>query len=218
MQNFLNWLSAFFASYGPWILTALIPTIITGLSKSPKTAGAVTWVQKGANILKQVMDFLSVLTHKDVPGTFQMPLKLNRKKKGPPSVGPGCAAIMALALLASSSQSACGWIHSDTVNDIKNSTIDCTIEAVKSNAASLLPVVMTIVTGSSGNWKQQLAAIGKEFGRDALACSLQMAAIDLQENAKMGGASETYIEAAATALSKAHGYMAEQKYTYAHEE
>ena len=84
MMTVLEHINAFWAAYGEWITVALIPTIVAGLTISPSTKEAAGWVQKIWNGIKTVMNFLSVLTHKDQAGTFQLPLKLGKvlpKKK-----------------------------------------------------------------------------------------------------------------------------------------
>lgn len=53
--------------YSDFILLSLIPTIITGLTVAPKTRGAITWVRAFAA-------FFSIVTHRDEPGTFKLPL------------------------------------------------------------------------------------------------------------------------------------------------
>lgn len=70
----------FWANYGEWMTLALIPTIVAGLTISPKTAPAAGWVTKIWDGVKIVMGFLSVLTHKDQAGTFKLPLKPAVKK------------------------------------------------------------------------------------------------------------------------------------------
>src|SRR5690349_24545766 len=100
--------SAFWEAYGPWIGAALLPAIITGLTLSPKTEGAAGVVQKVWNGIKMVMDFLSVLSHKDKPGTFQLPLKAGAAvamivKK------PGGPATILLVFVFAGSQVNCSW-------------------------------------------------------------------------------------------------------------
>ncbi len=122
-------------------------------------------------------------------------------------------ALFVAFLCLSVSLPSCAWWGSDTSTAIRRSTIDCTVEAVKANAAHLLPVVMAIVTGHAPNWREQLATFGKEFGRDALACSLQMAAIELQNRVAMGGPSDKANENQ-SALVKTRTYVSEQRWTY----
>ena len=74
MSATLTGLRAFLTAYGPWILGSLIPSLIVGLTISPKTQGV-------AAVLKKILDFFSVLTHKDVAGTFQLPFKLGKLVK-----------------------------------------------------------------------------------------------------------------------------------------
>lgn len=59
---------------GYWLglVLAIMPTFITGLTKYPNAQG----------FLRKVVDFLSLVSHKDSPGTFKAPLV----KSKPPSV------------------------------------------------------------------------------------------------------------------------------------
>ncbi len=81
MNTVLEHVSAFWATYGEWMTVAMIPTVIAGLTISPKTKPATTWVTKSWDVVKMIMGFLSVLTHKDQPGTFQLPLKAGKAIK-----------------------------------------------------------------------------------------------------------------------------------------
>lgn len=57
---------AFLHQHWSWIVYALIPSLITGLSDAPAAAGVVKW-------LKLAFQVLSVVTHNDQPGTFKLP-------------------------------------------------------------------------------------------------------------------------------------------------
>lgn len=84
MYTVLEHINAFWAAYGEWITVALIPTVIAGLTISPRTEKAAGWIPKIWDTIKMVMGFLSLLTHKDQAGTFQLPLKAGKllpKKK-----------------------------------------------------------------------------------------------------------------------------------------
>lgn len=80
MITVLDGIGEFWVSYGQWIGLALIPTVITGLTISAKTAKAAPVVQKIWDGIKIFMDFLSVVTHKDKMGTFKLPMQTSAKK------------------------------------------------------------------------------------------------------------------------------------------
>lgn len=65
------------------ILGALLPSIITGMTRMPVKPGV------GAKVMA-VMDILSILTHKDSEGTIKAPIKRSKKRertgKTPPPV------------------------------------------------------------------------------------------------------------------------------------
>jgi hypothetical protein len=107
------------------------------------------------------------------------------------------------------------WWRSGTVQNIRRDAIDCTIEAVKANAAQLLPAVAAILTGSASNWRNQVGAFAKEFGVDATACALQHAAIDLQQTvAPTGAAPAPENDGSFAGLTKARTYIDEQHWVF----
>jgi len=161
----------FWQVWGPFIGTSLIPTLIVGLSVSPATAEAKNNVEKVWNVVKKVLDFLSVATHKDKPGTFQLPLKLGvlaKKKEVPPAL------LLILALSIPATQSGCSWLKG-TGQEMKSTAIDCSVQAAQDGARNLVPAIIGILTGGSVNWKDQVQVFVKEFGRDATACAVQTA-------------------------------------------
>jgi hypothetical protein len=187
----------FMKVWGPWITTALIPTLIVGLSKSPQTQGAVAW-------LKYVLQFLSFLTPRDTPGTFKLPLKavtpvpneLPTKEEFKASMirakmrtdsdktdvdpPPGALLILLIGSLAfSPALSGCSWVTSIGKGS-KDGVINCSVESVMSGAANLIATVRAIVTGGAVNWAEQLDAL-KEMGEDALACALYVVGDQLQQ-------------------------------------
>jgi len=110
---------------------------------------------------------------------------------------------------------ASSW-RSDTTRTIRRDAIDCTIEAVKANAAQLLPAIAAILAGSASNWRDQVGAFAKEFGVDATACALRHAAIDLQQTvAPRGASSKLGNESAFAGVSNARTYIDEQHWVFA---
>ena len=233
MSQFMSNFSDFWASWGPWISLLLVPTLITGLSISPKTAKAAGVVQQIWDGLLKILTLFSVATFKDQPGTFQLPLKMGKllpKKKAssgepkdPPmsSGGPaGCAALLALSLAAGSTQPGCAWWHSEEGQRIKNAVIDCSTEAIKSNSAHLLPVIMAILTGTAPNWDQQIEAFTKEMGRDAVACAMDMASRELLASVPASGSGAELTpeaKAAQGGVTKARTYVQTKGWKYAPE-
>lgn len=220
MSTFWAAFAAFWQTWGPFISTSLIPTIIVGLSVSPKTSEASGVVQKVWNTVKHVLDFLSVATHKDKPGTFQLPFKLNAvvaKKddgEGPPS--PPAATTTALLLIFAFSvpQSGCAWLK-NAGTEAKSTAIDCSISSVQENAQALVPAVIGILTGGSVNWKDQVKLFVKGFGRDATACAMQTALKRLNDPV----ASEPVVEdpeaVRAESAKRADQFIDEQRWDFA---
>lgn len=211
----------FWQSWGPWISIALVPTIIAGLSVSPKTKEAAGFMTKAWNAFKSLLGVLSIATFKDQPGTFQLPLKLGKLTKKTP---PTTALIVGL-WLSLLSCGCCAWTHSCREDNhggqAVTSAIDCTIAAVRSQMNHFAPTVMAILKGGAPDWQAQLDSL-KKTGSDALACAIQQASMELLamstpppgENA---GASPEVLKAraeAAEAKKKATSYIATNKFTF----
>lgn len=182
MSSIFTAIIGFWTTYGPWIGAALIPTIITGLSLSPKTALEATWVQKIWNVVKQVMGFLSLATPKDTVGTFQLPLKLGKvlnKKNVPPAGGA------ALLLIFVFTNSGCTWFKSE-VKTAETIGLNCLEQGIKDKYMDLVPVVIAATTG--GALTQVIEAFGKEFGEDVVACAAKDAKTQLLAQLPAGGA------------------------------
>lgn len=226
MEDFMQSFGEFWKTWGPWISVSLIPTLIAGLSISPKTKPAAGKVEKIWNGLKTLLGMLSVVTHKDEPGTFQLPLKMGkvvkRKKKDKTDVsntptGPGCAAgLLIIAFSTTPMQMGCSWFKSDTAKQIADGAIQCAIQSVQSNARSLLPTILAILTGKADNWKQQVEAIAKEFGRDATACALVIASQELTNSIPAAGsADDPKVKEAQQGVLKASTFINEKNWTFA---
>lgn len=72
---------AWMAANWPWVLPlaiVVLSSLATGLSKYPRAGGVVT-------ALRVVLDVLSVVTHKDSPGSLSVP-GLRSRPPGPPDL------------------------------------------------------------------------------------------------------------------------------------
>lgn len=65
----------------PWVIFSLLPSVIAGLSLSPTTSG---WAAR----VKTFLHYLSLVTYKDQPGTFKLPLTKGPAKKPKKKVTP----------------------------------------------------------------------------------------------------------------------------------
>ncbi len=219
-------IQAFWATYGAWISVLLIPSVVTGLSLSPKTKKYATWLGETWDKIKPLIAMLSATTYKNQVGTFKLPLtkgpdqvidpKLAATKPLDPPGGPGCAAILFVVAMSSMTPTTtgCAWLGSST-EKAKEIVVDCTVEAVKANAAHLLPIVMAILTGTSPDWKKMLEMFTREMGTDAVACALQNAAIELQAKVPPTGP-ETTPEGKLTlaGMQRARMFISEKKWQY----
>ena len=205
-------ISAFWGTYGPWIGASLIPTIIVGLTLSPKTKAAASFVEKAWGVFKQIMDFLSVVTHKDKPGTFQLPLKLGEVLKKDDTKG---TTGLVLVICVSIMQPSCGPMGSGA-KGAKEAAINCAMESVQTNARSLVPALVGILTGGAINWKEQVTVFTKEFGRDATACALQVAMQKI-ESPVQSEPEEDRLQDAKAGAERAKEYISSEKWTFVEE-
>ncbi len=231
MSSAISAFQDFWATWGAWISLALIPTIITGLSLSPKTRDVATSMQKVWDGIKKMLDLLSLATHKDSPGTFKLPLKrsplppdkaVEPEQSTPddpnPPQPPPPPAMLTLLIALSVSSTGCSWLRGDTATKIKEDIIDCTIAAVESGSRNLLATVLSILTGGSPNWKDQLEAFTKEFGRDAVGCALVLASQELMKAVPLtseGKEPDMVTKTAQEGVVKASSYINEKKWTFA---
>ncbi len=207
---------SFWETWGMWISLALIPTLITGLSLSPKTKQYATWLGKLWDGIKPYLARFSVATFKDQPGTFKAPLTSGVKedKPLPPAAGPGCAAALFCVLSSAIPVSSCAWLSS-TGSKVEEVVIDCAIQSVKDVAIQILPVVVAILTGNSPDWRKMLEGLAKEMGRDVVACALNEAAIELQAKIPATGPDGTSVTAEAMqGTQKARTYLGEKKWQF----
>ena len=164
-------MSTFFSTYWPWIVTALIPTLITGLSLSPKTAPEAAWLQKALDYLKKVLSVFSVATFKDQVGTFKLPLFLDKIiKKVPPS-----AVILAIFLGASLS---CAGVQKD-IKTAAGVVATCSGSAAKQTASGLVPVIEAAAQQDGDILTNVVEGLLKVFTGDVVACSVKDAKADL---------------------------------------
>lgn len=201
LDTFLTNFAAFWETYGAYIGAALVPTIITGLSLSPSTEKAGPWVQKIWDGIKMVMNFLSVLTHKDKPGTFQLPMKAGALLPKKPGDGGGAAALILVAVFASS-QVGCSWWQKNG-GDVKKAAISCAKDSIQSSAGGLMNTMVGILTGASDDsWRKQTSALAKSFGQDAVACATRLA-MEKISNPVQSEADPAMLKATATARARA---------------
>lgn len=146
-----------FQTYSPWIFGSLLPSVVVGLSVSPKTRGA-------AQVIKDFLHFFSVLSYKDENNmTFKLPFT-GRKKELMPVVK---TVIMLLCLLSGS----CGPNSAVIGRNIGSSLIDCAASGVATEVGNLMPAVSAIVRTGTANWDDQLHAL-ESLGVSSVACAV----------------------------------------------
>ena len=226
MQKFMEQFGEFWKVWGPWISISLIPTIIAGLSISPKTAPEAAFVSKAWGMIKQFLSFFSLATFKDDAGTFQapkvlsVPFRMVFKKTPPPT-----ALILFFVMGATTLSGCCAWTGTcgkdDVGGQVATGAINCGKAAIIKEIANLLPTVLAVLTGGAANWDTQLNALGG-VGADALACAIQQATGQLltkstpPASAPAAGPEVMKERAvAAEGAQKGNEYMAKKKWKFA---
>jgi hypothetical protein len=210
MQKFWTTLVWLWVHYSPWLVASLLPSLIAGLVISPKTEKAASVLQKILDILKKIIGFFSILTHKNDPGTFQLPFYLGKLKK--PKVVPPAATILLIICVSLPQLSCCKvfGLCGDTAKDL----IDCAKEAIVSKTPHLIPIVKDILTGS-GDWKTSLFDLIKEWGKDAVACAMQQVGQDLLASVPPGAEPSTPEQSAALeGVKRKREFEADQKWQF----
>jgi hypothetical protein len=183
VASIINVLAAFWTTWGPWIGASLVPTIIAGLTISPKLAPEAGLVQKIWDRIKQVMSFLSFATHKDTVGTFKLPLGLHKigKKNVPPAAG---AAMILLAVL--SVNQGCSWFKTK-VKAEATVILHCTEQAIKDKAQGLIPAIIAIASDPA-TLGAVVGAFASSFGEEIVGCAVDGASTQQAAKVATGGA------------------------------
>jgi hypothetical protein len=216
MEEFMVSFRHFWSEWGPFIAVYLIPTIITGLSVSPKTQEAAGWVAKIWGFVKKILAIFSVATFKDEPGTFQVPVANKNLKAMVKKGGKGAVSLLLIGGLILSQSGCCTWTGTceSKAGKIVTEVVNCAKESIKSQAFHLLPAVAAIITGGAPNWKDQLDSL-KAMGWEALACALSQVSQELlamsnpPENFSAGREQLKEIAKAKSDLSKIDEYIKE---------
>jgi len=161
----MHWLSAHWLEMA-LVLTAILPTIITGLRDYPQ---AQHWL----NVL---LDVLSLVTHRDSQGSLKIPGKRSippgelALPKMPPPLPP--AAVLLPLILALGLSACCTFSRTGCPKD---SFAACATQAVKEQLPHLLPAIAGIFMHSSFDVDVQaeLAKQGISVGGDVLWCAVK---------------------------------------------
>lgn len=166
MSTVWSYISSVWVTYGSWIGVSLIPTIIAGLSISPRTAPEAAVVQKVWGIIKQIMGIFSVATFKDAPGTFQLPLKLGKIKDKASVIN---TMLFFLVLGGVVGYSGCAWFVKDS-KAVGNVVLHCSGQEVTEKSGELVQVVLAAAGTSS--LEQIIEALVEKFSLDVAGCAV----------------------------------------------
>jgi hypothetical protein len=190
-----------------WAPLALLvlPSLLVGLTDQSKAPGVARWA-------KAALNFFSILTHRDAPGTLQLPLGLSRLKASSggaaPSTNlsvprvPGPLLVLLLGMLTLSASCA-NWTKADTQGLLKG-VIDCTVGPLFSATESALPLVTDAIKGNTEDWKKKLETIGIGYGTNAVACAVKRVYASLNLPAAL-------TPDALAAKARAESYLKEKK-------
>lgn len=162
MTTVWDHINSIWITYGSWIGLSLIPSIIAGLSVSPRTAEGAVIVQRIWDIVKYLMSVFSVATFKDEPGTFQLPLKLG-KVKDKISVISTMLFFLILGSLG------CAWFVKDA-KTVGNVVLHCSGQEVTEKSGELIQVILAAAGTSS--LEEIIEALVEKFSLDVAGCAV----------------------------------------------
>lgn len=149
-----------FATYVlPWLVSSALPSIITGLRNEPQVAG----------IMSKILFFMSFLTYKDQPGTFQNPPVMGMMKR------QGKKA-MALAL-AVTTASSCAYFKAHP------KVLNCATDAVAQALPGVIGAVVEALQPNEGPDWSALAVLEGKYGLDMIICAVQALMPDAEKHA-----------------------------------
>jgi hypothetical protein len=176
-QADLHW---FLLNVAPWLIASAIPSLIAGLSKSPRYVGLVSY-------LKVTMQVLGWAAHKDAEGTFKLPLtgwkgfvELAPKPDAgeppvivgppPPAIPPPGAALLLLLCVGTAS---CGAAGKQFLVDMES----CATGAVPGALSDTVQQAIQSMEGNAGaqSWEDFSKGELVRYGIDAGICVVQAA-------------------------------------------
>lgn len=180
----------FAADAAPYLIAVAIPSLIAGLSASPKTGGIVAF-------LKSASRFLGVLTHADEPGTLKAPLGLGAIWKAFKAAAKG-AAPLALVLILVASATGCASYDAWLAKHPKSAgVLDCGKDWIVATLPTVLSDVTSALSGSSPDW----VALGKLEVQDGIA-AVKCAALKLMQPTAGGASNPNVSKNAAAYLAR----------------
>lgn len=200
--------AAWVALHGPVIaamLVALLPSVITGLTNFPQAGEATA-------VLKIVFSFLSLLTHKDAPGTFKLPLTphADPSDAAPAAGPPGNADLRFLGILTLSAAGVVVFFAACSLwrPTLKADEVDCAEEAVAAAAEKAVPGVAAAVMSEGDGWEAELAAREAGVGLEAAVCAATALIKDFAPACDVNGPSNPTVDLKRTAVWRARTYVA----------
>jgi hypothetical protein len=190
------------------VLLALLPSLINGLTDYPNLA-------TGLGKFQSVLGLLSVVVHKDSPGTFKVPLTHSPPPevigssigpvaiKGPANTGfADLGLIFAWAVLMGAALVLLGSCA--FTQHVKDAAVQCSKEElVKLEENGAADVTNILLAGASG-WQAELSSIASKIGEDAVGCIVTK----LMSGWTKSGA------ALSPAAQRAHQYLSAQTQTF----
>lgn len=219
--------TSFTSWWATWGVLVIIPavlvilaSIVTVLRKRKDDPAA----QKAVSILETIIEIIGILPRRGTGQVLKAPFTRSRhmkelaaKNKAMRSPKAPLACLLVFFLLAPSISGCCVFRGDckSKAGQIATLVVNCSVEAVKTLVAEMLPAVIAIITSGGANWAVLLDQL-KGAGFDALACSLQQAGQEIQNMAMKSGPIDTHylIKMKATpqeAQAKINKYLSEMK-------
>jgi hypothetical protein len=166
-----------FQAVAPFLVVALIPSLINALLPYPSAQGAV-------GVLHVILDVLSVLVRHDSPGTLKPPFTLSKaptstSPPSPPSSSPPAAGgppLLALFALVLFSIPGCGHL---TAANVKATGIDAAKCAAPdiggAIGAGVIDLLDAVEQNATPDYQQIGLDLAERYGVDAAICVVQVA-------------------------------------------
>lgn len=144
---------------------------------APSVAVALTKVDTLPKWLSTALQVVSVLSHKDAPGTVKLPGTVNKIPVHSLPKRKLRDTVKALALFGALSASGAGCAGVQAQAATASAEIDCEADKIPQQVEVLLPTVISIVCGDLTNAQETVLLDAlRDVGEEAFACALREAA------------------------------------------
>lgn len=200
MDKLVHAFQVFAGVIAPWLTASLIPSLVVGLTPFPKAS-------KVLKVLSFMAKCLSVVTHLDEAGTFQIPVITPVARLLRPQAV--AKASVALVLLGVTLVGACATFRAAFVASEKQ----CQADNLPSNLVGALPQV-TAILANPVTWEAGLIALGAQLGEEQVKCLVMAVEAGIQASHQTDAGTKSAVALTPEEqliLEHAHAYLAAHK-------